>query len=145
MNINNEALMRGKKGFTILEIIVVVVVLAVFALFSIPVFFTPEEQKQDASVRANVRMAASAITSKFALKKGVKAEEIAILVAEKLNKNTKNPIERNFRAYSVNEVLAAGTVVFVPNNQAKLVEIKGYGKNTEEPLETKIIYAPEGY
>ncbi len=135
--------MRRKKGFTILEAIVIVVILAIAALFSIPVFFTPEKQKQEAIVRANVSIAASALTSGFAIKTGAGAKQIAVAVAEHLNKTTKNPIENEAEAFFIDFALAQGSVVLIPDNEAKLIEIRGYGTNIDEPLETKIIYASD--
>lgn len=137
--------MREKKGFTILEAIVLLVIFSVLALFSIPVFFTPAEQKQDASVRANVSIAASAITSAFSLKAGKSPKKIAEIVAGELNKTTKNPIQKKGEAFSADSEPKKGMVIFVPDNEAKLIEINGFSRNITEPIETKIIYTPEGY
>ena len=136
--------MKREKGFTILELIVSIVILSVLALIAVPIVFTPSAQKQEASVRANVSIAASAITSKFSLKeiKDKNPEKIAVVVAENLNKTTKNPIQKNVSAFAVNSV-SEGTVVFVPKNDENLIEIKGYGKDINKPLETKIIHAFE--
>ncbi len=137
--------MKKKKGFTILEAIVIAVILAVAALFSIPVFFTPEKQKQEATVRANVSIAASAAASGFAVKTGANAERIAEAVIIKLNNTTKNPIEKDEDAYFLNSSPVKGAVVLIPDNEEKLIKIKGYGETPDEPLLTKIIRAPDDY
>ncbi len=133
--------MRRKKGFTVLEIIVSISILSVLALVAVPVFFTPSAQKQKASVRANVSIAVSAITGKFSLReeKDKTPKKIAAVVAKNLNKTTKNPIQKNVGAFSVNSV-SKGTVVFVPNDDKNLIEIKGYGEDLNKPLETKTVY-----
>jgi|GEM_PF-1905384 len=133
-----------KKGFTVLEVIVLLVVIGVLVLFSIPVFFTPDKQKQKSTVRANVAMAASAATSGFAIKKGATPEKIANAVAVVLNQKVQNPVLNKTRAFTVNSV-SKGTVVLVPDNEGKYIEINGYANDTEKPVITKIIYAPEGY
>ena len=130
--------MSIKKGFTIIEIIVTIAVLSALALFFAPQFLTSDEQRQESTIRANVSIAASALTSHFALKTGARAEEIADFVANNLNKTTKNPVIRQEKAFSMNSV-SQGTVVFVPDNEKKLIEIKGYCKDTANPLLTKTI------
>ncbi|NLF82440.1 MAG: type II secretion system protein [Candidatus Gastranaerophilales bacterium] len=132
-----------KKGFTVLEIIVTIVLLAVFALYATPVFFTPKEKKQEASIRANVAMAVSATTARLALKKkNFTATEVATMTAETLNEHAKNPINKRNKAYTL-DAPAEGTVVFIPDNAKKQIEINGYAHDTTKPLITRVVHGYE--
>ncbi|HSA05605.1 MAG TPA: prepilin-type N-terminal cleavage/methylation domain-containing protein [Candidatus Gastranaerophilales bacterium] len=136
--------MKNRKGFTLLEVIVLIVILGVAALFVSPIFFSSPEQRQHATVRANVDIAYSAIAGRYALKTGATSEKVAIVTIEALNPTTKNPVNRKNPAFSINAV-SPGTVVFVPDNERKLIQIKGYAKDIETPLKIKTVFAPEDH
>ena len=127
---------------TKIEIIVAIAVLSVLALFFAPQFMTSPEERLESTIRANVSIATSALTSHFALKTGAKAQDIANYVMNDLNKTTKNPINKKNKAFAINSV-SQGTIVFVPDNEKKLIEIQGYCKDVDAPLLTKIIRSYE--
>lgn len=129
-----------KNKITILEIIVIMGVISVFALFFSPKFTNSPEKLQQATVRANVQIATSSIKSIFALKNNKEEDmaKIAGLIAETLNKTTKNPIDRKTDAYIVNSV-SMGAVSFIPDASTGSITIKGYAQDTESPLITEVI------
>lgn len=127
-----------KIKFTILELIVVIVFLGIITLFLSPRFLNTPEQLQQARVRANVSIAVSALKGIFALKPDEKMTEIAELVAETLNKTTKNPVGVENVAFTVNTA-ARGSVSFITDDSKDFIIINGYEKDTQTPLITKII------
>lgn len=128
-----------KKKITLLEIFVIIGFLGVMALFFSPKFLNTPEELQHATVRANVDMGVSAIESVFALKQNDSpTEKIAELIAKTLNKTTKNPINKNNKAYVVNSV-AEGAVSLITNDSKGSITLKGYAQDIEKPLKVKTL------
>lgn len=127
-----------KNRITVIEIIIIAVILSVFALFISPRFTYTKQQRQEATVRLNTAMAVSSTTSMFAAQTKGTMTQIAQVVTDTLNKNTKNPINKKNKAYVVNKI-QEGSVEFVVDNTKNYIILKGYAQDTKTPLITKKI------
>jgi len=128
-----------KIKFTVLEIIILIVILSVCLLLVSPRLVNSADSLKRASVRANVSIAVSAIQSIFALKEGSDVVKIADLMAETLNKTTKNPYNKKLGAYQVNSVSQGSVVLFVEEKN-DFITVKGYADSVESPILTEVIH-----
>lgn len=127
------------KKITILEIIIIIFVLSVLALFFSPRFMNSPQELQQATVRANVSIARSAIESVFALKANKNTTiEIAEMISETLNKTTKNPINKNNPAYTINSA-QIGAIDFVTDETNDNIKINGYADDVSTPLMSLVV------
>ncbi len=134
--------MQDKKGFSILEFIVLTSIITVAAIIIFPIFFKSTEQRQEAAVRANAKIASSAIITEFSHNKNSTPEEIAIFITESLNQTTKNPIDQEGKAFMVN-LTAKGTVKLIPDNEEGIIIVESYGKDPETPLSEQVLHYPQ--
>lgn len=134
--------MNQKNGFSFIEIIVVLFTAIILGIFITPIIFNPAPQKQEAAVKANIRIGVSALRTEFALKSGKTPEEIALETAGYLNRSTKNPIDKDIEAFVVN-LAFKGAVEFVPDNSKNLIVLKGYTEDILNPIIEEIVYAPD--
>ena len=137
----DKTVMRTKRGFTLLELLIVVVILGVLALIAAPNLLDAVDQAKNAAVMANQRAAASSITTRFDLKGETIATDVAADVVAELNTESVNPIDDANPAFATAGT-APGSVVLAGDDANALILIIGYDKDGAM-LFSKTMRAPE--
>ena len=109
------------------------------ALIAAPSLLNAADQAKTGAVKANISVAASSVTSRFATINET-ATQAATAVITTLNSNNINPVNSANPAFTSNGT-AAGSVVLTPDDPTDSITITGYDK-TGTLILTKVINAP---
>jgi prepilin-type N-terminal cleavage/methylation domain-containing protein len=129
------------KGFTLLEILIVVGVIGVLSLIAPPVLLNLPEQAKDGSIKANISVAVSTVTSELTLQKNNSPDKVLKNIVTSLNANNTNPLDSTSPAFATSGT-TPGSVVLTCNDTAGTVNIVGYRKDGSAIL-TKIVNVPK--
>ncbi len=131
------------KKITPVEIIVILIVLSGFGLYLYPKITVSLEQKQYTRMQTNAAMITSKILSEVSDTTNKELpDKYSEAVVSEMNKNVKNPINKNNPAYSIiNE--CEGCIVVTPDNKLKSITVAGKDKSGN--LVVRTVIQPPSY
>ncbi len=131
------------KKITKIEVFILFIVFLGFSFYIVPKAMIKQEQKQYARMQANSQMMTSKILAEFSDNNNKKTpSEIALYLADEMNKKVKNPIDKKNKAYSVNED-CLGCVVVVPDDKAANIVLSA--KDKENKLISRTVIQPPSF